>query len=73
MKSETKAKKSFDCVEWTRQVRNQIYEETKNMSEEERIRWQEKRIARDPFLAKLAARAVTPKDPRLKARPPAED
>ena len=31
--------KPFDCVQWTRNIRNQRYEETKHMSREQRLHW----------------------------------
>ena len=38
MKSET-GKKSFDVMKWLRETRDRHYEETKDMTPEERLRW----------------------------------
>ena len=59
MTSETR-EKSFDCVKWTRERRNRMYEETKNMSPVERRRWSESRRPTDPMLAELYDRARPP-------------
>ena len=59
MTSETR-EKSFDCVKWTRERRNQMYEETKGMSPEERRRWSESRRPMDPLLAELYDGAKPP-------------
>lgn len=52
MKNEQEAQ-PFDCVKWTREIRDRIYEETKDMSWEERMQWRRARIMSDPFLADL--------------------
>jgi len=52
--------KTFDVMQWLRATRGRIYEETKDMSFEEERRWTEKRIRRDPFLAKLYDRRKAP-------------
>ena len=52
MKTEV-AGKPFRVMEWLRETRARIYEETKDMSFEEERRWSEERIRRDPFLAEL--------------------
>ena len=59
MTSETR-QKSFDCVKWTRERRDRMYEETKNMSPEERRRWSESLRPTDPLLADLYDRAKPP-------------
>ena len=52
--------KKFDCVKWTREVRDRIYEETRDMTREERRRWSEARIRSDPLLARLYDRRKAP-------------
>ena len=59
MTNETR-EKSFDCVKWTRERRNRMYEETKDMSSEERRRWYKSQRPTDPFLAELYDRARPP-------------
>lgn len=56
--------KSFDCVKWTRERRNQMYEETRDMSPAERRRWSESRRPTDPLLAELYDRARPPSGSR---------
>ena len=51
MKSEA-GKKSFDVMKWLRETRDRHYEETKDMTPEERLRWLKKRPS-DPGLAEL--------------------
>ena len=48
-------KKSFDVMKWLRETRDRHYEETKDMTPEERLRWLKKRPA-DPVLADFFAR-----------------
>ena len=60
MKSEGRAKQ-FDCVKWTREVRDRIYGETRDMTQEERRQWSEARIRTDPILARLYDRRRAPK------------
>lgn len=57
MMSDTR-NKPFDCVTWTRQRRDQMYQESKDMTPEERAR--RSRRPMDPFLAKLFDRAKPP-------------
>ena len=59
MTSETR-EKSFDCVKWTRERRNRMYEETKGMSPAERKRWSESQRPTDPLLAAMYDRAMPP-------------
>ena len=40
--------KSFDAMKWLRETRARIYEETKDMTFEERRRWSEERLSRNP-------------------------
>lgn len=56
------AEKSFDCVKWTREVRDRMYEETKHMSFDEWRSWLDERLATNP-LAKNA-RIMTPPSTR---------
>ena len=53
-------RKSFDCVQWTRNVRDQMYEETKDMSPEERLDWQRSQRPADPVLARMWDNAKPP-------------
>ena len=48
-------KKSFDVMKWLRETRDRHYEETKDMTPEERLRWLKKRPS-DPVLAEFFAR-----------------
>ena len=50
MKTET-GEKSFDVMKWLRETRARIYDETKDMTFEERRRWSEERRSRDPWLS----------------------
>ena len=45
-------KKSFDVMKWLRETRDRHYEETKDMTPEERLRWLKKRPT-DPRLAEF--------------------
>ena len=49
----TYGEKSFDVMKWPHATREQVYEETKEMSFEEKRRWTEERIRRDPLQAML--------------------
>ena len=51
--------KAFDCVKWTRRIRDQIHEETAGMSREERREWYSQRPT-DPVLARLFDRRKAP-------------
>ena len=59
MNRETRVK-SFDCVKWTRETRDRINAEIKDMSHEELSRWFESRRPSDPFLAELYDRRTPP-------------
>ena len=48
--------KSFDCVKWTREVRDRHYEETKDMSFEEWRRWLDERLSANPLMVKMTGR-----------------
>lgn len=57
--------KSFDCMKWLRETRDRIYEETKDMTREERRRWFSRKPT-DPALAEWwestpKARVVKPR------------
>ncbi len=52
--------KPFDCVRWTRERRDQMYRESKDMTPEERAL--RSRRPTDPFLAELYDRAKPPTD-----------
>ena len=52
--------KSFDCVKWTREVRDRHYEETKDMSFEEWRRRLDERLSTNPLMAKMKERMVEP-------------
>ena len=64
MKTEA-VEKSFDVMKWLRATRDRYYEETKDMSFEERRQWSEERIRRDPFLAELYDRRKVPTGGRV--------
>ena len=72
MQSETGIK-SFDCVKWTRETRDRISAEIRDMSDEELRRWLEARGPQDPFLAALFDRKTSPKVSRALTREPAGD
>ena len=63
MKSEA-GDKSFDVMKWLRETRDRHYEETKDMTPEERMRWLKKRPA-DPVLAKFFDRIKVLKPVRV--------
>lgn len=71
MPSEAKAK-SFDVIKWLRRVRDQHYEETRDMSWEERKAWYA-RPSGDPILDEWFAglRRVRPVEPRPREPRPA--
>ena len=54
--------KDFDCVKWTREVRDRIYEETKHMTLAEYLQWLESRRPTPGVLAKLRDRRTDPAD-----------
>ena len=54
------SEKAFDCVKWTRQVRDRIYEETKDMTLAEYRKWLESRRPTHGALAKLWQRRTSP-------------
>lgn len=72
MQSETGIK-SFDCVKWTRETRDRISAEIRDMSDEELHRWLQARCPQDPFLAALFDRKTSPKGSRAQTREPAGD
>ena len=59
--------RAFDCVKWTRRIRDQIHEETAGMSREERQEWYSRRPT-DPVLARLFDRRKPPEGGRISAR-----
>lgn len=65
--------KSFDCVKWTRETRDRISAEIKDMSDEELRHWLEARRPHDPFLAELFDRQTSPKGGSASGRMPAGD
>ena len=69
MQSET-GMKSFDCVKWTRETRDRISAEIRDMSDEELSRWLEARRPQDPFLAALFDLRTSPRGSRAPARTP---
>lgn len=58
--------KEFDCVKWTRKIRNRIYEETRHMSREEYRQWL-RRCPKDPRLAEMWDRAIDPREAARRA------
>lgn len=65
MKSEPREKK-FDCVKWTREVRDRINEEIADMSGEELREWFSQRPT-DPVLARLFDRRKSPEGRKVGA------
>ena len=57
-----KSEKQFDCVKWTREVRDRHYEETKHMSFEEWRSWLDEKLSNNSLLAN--AKAVAPMSSR---------
>lgn len=53
--------RKFDCVQWTRETRDRLAVKFEGMSPEERVQWYENWRPKDPFLAELWDRRVTPK------------
>ena len=51
--------KSFDVMKWLRETRDQIYEETRDMTREEWRAWYSERPT-DPILARLFDRLKAP-------------
>ncbi len=52
----------FDCVEWTREIRDRAYERTKHMSHEARRRQLNEGLRNDPFFSRLPkSRIVRPR------------
>ena len=66
MKSEPTVKR-FDCVKWTREVRDRINEEIADMSGEELREWFSRRPT-DPVLARLFDRRTVPESREAGAR-----
>ena len=60
-------KKSFDVMKWLRETRDRHYEETKDMTPEERLRWLKKRPT-DPVLAEFFDRIKAPETVRTAVR-----
>ena len=65
--------KSFDCVKWTREARDRINSEIRDMSGQELRRWLEAQRPHDPFLAELFDRKTSPKGSRALTRESAGD
>ncbi len=59
--------KSFDVMKWLRATRDRHYEETKDMSREERREWYSRR-PKDPVLARLFDRRKAPEGGRVRAQ-----
>lgn len=60
MKSESSAK-AFDCLKWTREVRDRINAELTGMSPEERRRRLNAAVGKDPYFARIPmSRVVRP-------------
>lgn len=56
--------KSFDCVRWTRKIRDQMYEETKHLSPEQRLQRLRSSRPKHPVLAKMWDSAKRPPSSR---------
>lgn len=53
--------RAFDCVKWTREIRDRAYERTKHMSHEERRQQLNEGLQSDPFFSRLSkSRIVRP-------------
>ena len=59
--------RAFDCVKWTRRIRDQIHEDTAGMSREQRREWYSRRPT-DPVLASLFDRRKPQEGGRVSAR-----
>ena len=59
--------KEFDCVEWTREIRDRAYERTKHMSHEERRRQLNEGLRNDPFFSRLPKSRIV--RPRSRSKP----
>lgn len=66
MKSEPTVKR-FDCVKWTREVRDRLNDEIADMSGEELREWFSRRPT-DPVLARLFDRRTVPEGSEADAR-----
>lgn len=55
---------SFDCVQWTRKIRDQMYEETKDMPPKQRLHRLKSTRPNDPVLAKMWDSAKPPPSSR---------
>ena len=66
MENET-GEKSFDVMKWLRETRDRIYEETRDMTSEERRRRLEEMVRNDPFFSKLPRSRIVKPRPRVTA------
>ena len=66
MTSESR-EKEFDCVKWTREVRDRINDQIADMSGEELREWLSQRPT-DPVLARLFDRRKVPEGGRVRAQ-----
>lgn len=57
MKSKSSAK-AFDCIKWSREVRDRIYAELAGMSPEERRRRLNAAVDEDPYFARIPKSSV---------------
>jgi len=62
------SKEPFDCLKWLREVRDQIYEETKHMTTQERIAWRRARRPKEGILAEMWAHLDSPKNKKWNRR-----
>lgn len=61
MKKSESSAKAFDCVKWTREVRDRINAELAGMSPEERRRRLNAAVGKDPYFARIPkSRVVRP-------------
>ena len=58
------AERSFDCVQWTRKVRDQMYEETKHLSRKQWLDRLKSHRPKDPVLARMWDSAKPPPSSR---------
>ena len=61
--TETK-EKDFDCLKWIREVRDQIYAETKDMSPEELKQRSDRIIREDPYFSRISKTRISPYNSR---------
>ena len=56
--------KDFDCLKWIREVRDQIYAETKDMSPEELKQHWDRIVREDPYFSRISKTRISPYNSR---------